>query len=534
MSIHLFSTPGLERNEIPTQESDALLINSLKALTKLQSQKLGPFLIYQSPSVVQELLSTIKLYSATYQGNITPTSDYSCQMVAARLGDRFDLVEKRLTRKRFVQNDYFGIIAAEASRGRTLIAFDNNWVLPAIADYIEGNFNVEMDRPAELREKMAERNPVGTVSISSLRGENITLNDLTIYPFQDDAFTGECYMIFAPVSRDEAERIFLYLYRDVQLYTDTAYLTIKDLPLQIARDFQYLFPVDLRVIGNYVVLSSDQITRDQLEWIYKFGEIAFSFPRLDDLTGAYGSYLLAEALYFQFPIRWENNVLYVGMCGYIQAKDIIENFGYILNDLQRENPFYKVLPNYVTAKNLAQTSNIKCFYYQGRYYAALPSDIMVPTITEDQSPDEKQFDETRIEMLMPLLAVTQERTSEDARKYLKSLGYDINPNPDPYENKIILGYRTIELNGEFTTDYYYRSTHGRELSIHQIDGPHDVEIRRKLQYLFQRGYFFTQKTLNIIRGYPDFIPSFQPIHRQLSPNPKVLTVQLDNLIRGFD
>lgn len=539
----------LNSNEIPVRASDALLINNLKVLGASQTRKVRSIQIYQmKDSIAQSLLSSLRMYNASYQGDITPTSDYSCQMVAARLKDHYDLVERRLTRNQFVQNDYFGIIAVEANQGRTLIAFDKNWVLPAIATYIEGNFSAEMNRPVELREKMAERNPIenmaGTdyaqwVSIGQPRGEKININDLTIYPFQDDALTNddgsptECYMIFAPVSRDEAEKIYLYCYRDIQLYTDIAYVTVKDLALELARDFQYLFPVDVKTIGNYVVFSTDKINRDQFERTYKTGELGFSFPRLDDFTGAYGSYLLAESLYFQFPIRWENNMLYIGMCGYIQAQDIIENFANILNDLQRENPFYKILPNYVTATYLAQTTNYKCFYYQGKYYAAMNIDQEISTISDNRSNDEKEFDETYVEMLMPLIAVCQERTSEDARKYLRSLGYDINPNPDDYQNKIILGHRTIELNGKLTTNYYYRSTHGRELSIHQINGPHDDEIKQKLQSLFQRGYFFTQKTINLMRGYPDFIPSSQPINRQLSSNPKELLTELDNLIRGI-
>ena len=93
------------------------------------------------------------------------------------------------------------------------------------------------------------------------------------------------YMIFAPVSADVADRIFIYLYRNIQLYSFANYLIVKDLSLSIAKDFQYLFPVDINIIGNYVVLKSEQMSRDQLERAFELNEISYQFSRLDSLTG---------------------------------------------------------------------------------------------------------------------------------------------------------------------------------------------------------------------------------------------------------
>jgi hypothetical protein len=537
--------PELSSDEFPVKSTDLLLADTLKIFGPLQSRT-----IFRTTKVLQsnnelsrQMLSHIKVWDGQYNGALSPTSDYSCYLVASGLRDRYDISCRKLIRNQFVENDYFGVIAYEIDQKRTLIAFDKNWILPAIAKYIEDEITYEIERPASLRERIATYNPMSLDpenpivrwdQIPNLHGELFSINDITIYPFHDSAFTttdgysSEVYMIFAPVNRDEAEKIFLYLYRNVQLYTNMIQLTVRDMPIELAKDFQYLFPIDLTFLGNYVIISTDQMTRDRLEHVYKFDELSFEFLRLNDLTGAYATYLLAESMYFQYTLRWERNILFIGLCGYIQVLDIIEHFGQILNEIERQTPYYKELPNFSSAANLVANSDSKCFYHNGKYYAVLHENIQVPTVDNDQTPMEI----SRVELICPLIAITRQDTYNDARKYFQELGYDVNPNPEPYHNNLQLGYRTYEINGIVTTTYYYSSTNRKENDIHETKGPYNDEIRIRLELLLRNGYFFTQRMRNITRGYPDFIPSEPPINRQLSEDPAELITQLDNLIRG--
>ena len=531
-------------DETPVKNIDLLLADTLKIFGVLTSTNISRNVkvIKSSSNLAQQMLSYIKMSDGQYTGPVSPTSNYSCQMIAAKLKDRFDLTSRRLIRNRFIENDYFGIIAYEVSKGRTLIAFDKNWVLPAIANYIEEQITYDMEKPASLRERIATYNPMSLNpeepiaqwdQIPNLHGELFTLDDLTIYPFHDTVFgtaegcQSEACMVFAPIDLDEAEKIYLYLYRNVQLYTDVHYLTLRDVSIEKVKDFQYLFPVDLKYLGHYAVISTNKMTRDRLEQIYQLGEIAFDFPRLNELTGAYATYLLAESMFFQYSMRWERNILLLGLCGYIQALDLVENFGQILNEIEKETPYYKILPNYSTAAYLAATTDCKCFHYNGKYYAVLYEDMDIPTI---ETPSPKEI--SRIELICPLLAITRQDTAQQAKVYFQSLGYDVNPSPDPYSNDLQLGFRTLEINGETSTTYFYQATHKNEVDLHETKGPYNDEVRIRLELLLRNGYFFIQKVRNITRGYPEFIPSTPPISRQLSENPSDLIVQLDNLIRG--
>jgi hypothetical protein len=441
-------------------------------------------LIYNSN---QQLVSYIKLYDTKYTGPVTPTSKYSCQMIAASLKDR-------LIKNPFVENDYFSIIAFEESQGRTLIAFDKSWILPAVIKYIENDLTYEMENTVALREEIAAYSkPTEWDQIPFLKGQKLKLSDLIIYPIQDSAFTNseggksQAYMIFAPANEDEAEKIYLYLYRDTLLYTNTHYLTVKDEPIYKIKDFQYLFPVDVKNLGNYAMISTDQMTFDKLEHIYQFDEVYFEFPAVNDLNGAFATYLLAEKTYFQYSLRWERNILFIGLCGYIQALDIMENFGQVLTEIAKESPIYKELPNYATAVSLVEQSDCKCFYHNGTYYAALYSDIQI---------NYKQGGEdvSRIELVNPLTAV-------DNKEYLRSLGYDINSEPYMYD--LDLEYKTYNLH----TLYYYKATNRDEVPVYETDGPYNEELKFKLEKLLRNGDLFTQRTKNILRGYPGFIPS---------------------------
>jgi hypothetical protein len=517
--------------QVPIKTTDLLLTKALNPIITNNVSK-NVVILSSASEISQKMLSSIKLYDAVYIGETSPTSEYSCQMIAAGLKDQYDIDNKRLKRNTFVENDYFSIVADEVSQGKTLIAFNKNWVLPAVVKYIEDNMTYQMETTVALREKMATYNSdLSYDQVPFLNGQKFELKDLTIHSFYDSAFTNEeggkseAFMIFAPVDKDEAVKIYLYLNRDFTIYNYSSYITVKDVPINKLKDFQYLFPVELKFIDQYAIISTDQMTRDKLEHIYEMGEVYFPFFTLDDLTGAFATYLLAERTFYNYSLRWERNILFIGLCGYIQALDLVENFGSVLNEIGREFPVFQELLNYETAVVVAKESNIKCFYHNGKYYSAGQVNVIDQMNSSDRS-------KSKVELISPLIAITQHNTRKEAQKYLQSFGYDVNP--EPYSNNIDLGYRTYEIDGIVNTIYYYKATNKDEIELHEVNGLYNEEIRSNLELLLRSGYFFNKKMRNITKGYPDFIPSKNPVNRQLNEDPNILMSQLNNILRGSE
>lgn len=471
------------------KSSDLLLTNSIK---DIQNNYLSNNYIESNSKDINSktLLSSIKLYEAYYDGVPSITSDYSCQILAFGLKDRYNPDTKRLNLKTFVDHDYFSIISSEISQNRTLLAFDKSWILHGIIKYIQEDITYSIDEPVLLRQKLATYNSEEWSNVSPQKNPSDIFNvsDISIYNLDD------MMMIFAPVNRDEAEKIFLYLYRDVQLYTITNYITLKDVPKNKIKDFEYLFPVDVKFFGDYTFISSDQMTFQKLQHAYNFGEIQFEFPHLDELKGSFASYLLAERTSFQYSIKWENNTLYVGLCGYIQAMDLFTTFGQILIEIQKERLYYKEVPNYRTATSFITNTNFKAFYYLGKYYVALDLDQEIPILSQNDN------NYSITELSLPLI-------TSDSKEYLKNMGYDITPSS--YHNDLKVNYQTYET----STIYYYDATYEKEIELYEIKGKYDVELQNKLERLLQEGFFFTQKMKNITKGYPGFTPSDVPINK---------------------
>ena len=454
------------------------------------------------------LAETIRRYSSQYVGKISPYSVRGCQLLASKLKDSYDLSTNALTRNRTLSHNYMGTIAKEAESQRTLLAFDHSWILAGIAKYIDEKASYEMDRPIRLREKMASLQGSGWTEVSDPKGEDLSLQDLTIYRFED------LFMVFAPVSLTESGKVLVYLKRNIKLYDSNAYIAVKDMPLENALDLKYLFPLEIGFAGNYVLISSDQMTQQQLEKIHNFGEMEFSFPGLDELRGAYGTYLLSEALFYEFSIRWEDRKLYVGLAGYIQAKDISEHFGTIMVEVNQEVERFDKYLNYESAVAICQQSNCKGFYYLGNYYVAIgpkmqPTEQAVKSTIQMERAEQVE----QIEAMDPLRAAIHPTLNPIAKRYLKQLGYITAPNPQPLIFNLNLGYRTYEIVGEPFTSYYYKSSYDAELEIYEGEGYHQESVQSRLTEMLNSGQFFTQKIKNIMRGYPGFIPGDAPIRR---------------------
>lgn len=530
----ILSQPKLVLDQFALKTKDLVLESALNSIGKSNLTRDGQSVTVETTEPIsQSLLSTIKLYPAQYPGRVTPQSTYSCQLVAGKLQDSYDPAEKRFSRHKFLDHDYLGLIAQEEQAGRMLVAFDSTFVLPAIVRYITEGGSYDAIRTQKLREQVQELNPVvspgGDQYIQWVSNPDLppaqpfSISSLQVYAFQD-----ELYMVFAPIGVEEATRFMVYLNVNVKLYSYDANIAIESLPKARGLDFQHLFPVKLGYVGSFTIVSSNQLTGEQMELALQSDRISFVYPKVDELRGVFAVHLMAEALFFEFPLRWEKGRFVVGMVGYIQAQDINQQLARILTQLSQTRLEFTPVDNFQSAVELARTTDVKCFYYHGRYYAVTSTQNAQKSTQEPVAlPDEETI--TLLEMKGPLEAVADTRLAAVALQYWALLGYDTNPNPIPYRNQIKLGYRTYQDGQRIFTIYYYTSTNGEDREVHEIDGPHHEEVRRALEHLLNLGYFSTQRFRNITRGYPGFVPSDQPIHRNLARNVRSLLVELENL-----
>ena len=468
----------------PVYKVDRLLLQSLNSVSQIKTASEKSYLLVQPAEAWgSRILNTLSLKPARYTGPISPASDYSNRMIARRVGDLFDATLQSLTRQAFLKEDYL----SEVSEGEYLIAFDKSWILPRLQKYFQEELTFELSRTPLIRERIASDYSVGQLKLT---GEVLPWNKLRIVPFKDYV------AVFAPVTREEAEKILLYLYSPT--FLERASVVVNFSP-ELAFDFVRCNPVTYLQYQNWGVLSSDVLSESALNSII-CGELSFNFPGVNDLTGAFATYLLAESTFYQWPLRWEAPVLYVGDAGYLQGLDLWEHFGRILNIHTREHPLFQELPSQSAAFALASSTDLKCFYHQGKYYAAVPSTVPVATdcgTAVESCTATQELDFSLIEMISPLTAVTREDSRTLALQYLSKLGYNTSPNPEPYHNN-------IKLISEDESYYYYASS-GRRLEL--ISDKNFDEV----QDLLQRGYFFNQKVKNMTRSYPGFIPGDPPI-----------------------
>ena len=179
-----------DSRSIPIKSTDLFLISNLNVMGSIEYKPLSDFFLAETDcSLNQQLISSIRLYPATYVGRDTPNARYGCQIVAGKFKDQYDLDTKKFRRNLFIDKDYFSTIAHEDQMGRVLVAFDQGWIIPAIKKYIEEKMSYQMEEPAILREQTARYNPVessGEVYIKwdtnpIMRGETIPINQLSIH-----------------------------------------------------------------------------------------------------------------------------------------------------------------------------------------------------------------------------------------------------------------------------------------------------------------------------------------------------------------
>ena len=461
------------------------------------------------------VLGTFALFPTTYSGELDAKSIWSCTYCAEKLGDSFDVSTKSTTYRKYFMNDYFGTIAKELNNGRICVAFGQNWILNSFVEYLIA----------------------GRADIRFL-GESLSVK---IYRFYDDTFKvdnaevrGEnTYMIFANVNVADATRISQLMETKLNPERSFYHLNFSGPRLD---DIMYLYPLNKIIVETVPALTfveSDVLSREQIEELFDNDRLVFSpEPRINDLHYAYASWLLAEASSFEYPISWQNGKLYIEDVGYVQGGQLYDVFKGVATTLVKNRITYQKFDNFAAVgKFLVNNEELKAFYYRGVYYAALPGNFVASkTDTAFTDPD---IGETLIEIKNPLRYLNFD--------YLSILGYDTSVPEDsnkPFNIKLEHKNERVpnESGAEVSiTNYFYKPTYGGAKIVHSIDGGPDRRIGVQLQLLLNFGYFFTRRMSNIMRTYPNFIPSYQPIlDTGLSDDRKILNQELTDILFNSD
>lgn len=387
----------------------------------------------------------------------------SCEMVASYLGDRYHNGRLRIRGS----SPYIDTVNKEKI---PLVAFGTDEVLAGIFRYIKEKKSPEIMRTVALREKLASDQNSGWDSVPDLQRSCLKINQLKV------RYVNDLIMVFAPVSDEEFARIQVFIGRDMKLYDPKSYLVLYKPDLPKVMDFQYLHPVTTEKVGNFMVISTDRMTYEQLHLLYFYDEKKFTFHALDTLRGCFATHLLAESLEYNFLTWWDDRSLYVGLAGSIQTQDIVENFQRILVEVNKSIVEIRKVKDYKEAVNYCRTTNCKAFQYLGDYFIAI-GDKNVEVETNILETDE---------VIEPLRAVVDEEQREKALLYFKSLGYDTKLSTDETSWWPTIESEDITEGGIRRKREYYISTHGQKV---EFDGK------------------FTLRDRNLLKGYPGFVPS---------------------------
>lgn len=463
-------------------------------------QKPTPF----NPSKEQSQ-NVAKRWSTQYNGNLTPTSFFGVNLVAANFSDSWNWETKSLNNLINFTNDYFGVLATEEKSNNTLVFFGGDWGLSSLL-----KLYVDSELPF-LDEDIMDKLKVYQFFDGNLKEPNIL-------------------MLFLPVNDVEATKIGTKI-SSFKNYFDLYYhLGLVNVPLNILQDFKYYYPVDVIVYKNVAAVYSEILTRENLVSSFYKAEVSRKYRGVIDLVkseshlaslGAFCTFLLAEATSYKFNISWENETLTVGPVGYIQALDLFDNFEKILTENMGINLRFERLTNYSHAVSVADNTNFKCFLDNGEYWTA---------VTDDEQNIPTNF--TRLDTnLLEMVGPTKKAFSfkEEAAKYFTSLGYMyVEPNFN-YKLNIALRWRTVKFRGQVLTEYFIINR-SEETIIHQSNGNLSKELLTLLTKAFNKGLFFSQKIKNLMSGYPDWIPTIYPISLDLSPKPEEAIKKLATLL----
>lgn len=488
------------------------------------------------------LQASLSLGEASYQETpdilaILPTTDFHRNLLSPYQlfpsfsdSDRGTSVIHSKIKGQYWENNYRTIITDQAAKGNILIAGDKDWIIPAIATFISDHSGIPPDDNPSEKAAILNIRKVTDINISTkLTPDMITIISLTDTSIPDTTtsiINYQYHLLFAPVTSIEAERIYLYIYRDVKLYSFFNYLAVKGWSGTESWELQKFFPLVTNSFLDFTIFKSSILTREELIQIVYFSRIPVPFSRLDPIGGCYASYLLAEATEYQYDLWWEDRTLYLQGCGYIQSLDLREIFGDLIKQIYQEGIIFRSVSKSDLDKFVSK--GIKGFFYMGSWYGAfpiLPPNLPVPIINYDQ-----EFSE--IELASPLRAITFPHLRSAGLALLGQLGYSIPPRSRM--GNWPLEYTTYSIpGGDLLTTYYYLSSINFPLTVCKIKGPNNPLVRDLVTQLLHRGYFFPPFTKTLLKNYPNYMPSFLPLNTDLPHTTDLLIPRLQEILTSL-
>lgn len=317
--------------------------------------------------------------------------------------------------------------------------------------------------------------------------KNPNPKDLTIYKFNTD------YLVFAPVSRNVQENILTWLYQNRKLYDERAAVGGINCSSDDLFDFEKLFPVKVSNMDSISFVESTVLTQQQLDSTFYEKKMIYPIMALDPIRATFAAYCTMENTNFDYPIIWNNSCLEIYNIGYILSEDLRSEFNRVL--AQITNVKFKKISGVPVGK--------KCFYCDGDWYAPEFDEVVTYTDFPISNPTFELFIDR-----------------DSALNTFKKLGYKY-PESEPILTVIPVEYEY--------SNYYYKSSSGKKISILHVYGDYNSLIHQKLQTLSNTGYFLTKYAKNIHRNYPNLILSTPCFSHKLSSDPKILLQELQDV-----
>jgi hypothetical protein len=404
-------------------------------------------------------------YPATYSGGHSREEVASCKLLGSALKDYYNPKTKSLERQKTLSHDYFTLIRKQYKEGRVLIAMDEGWILAGIEDLLNNTGQAQTTSWL-----LSQTNPNGSKNIS----------DVYIRRYN------QLYMVFAKIDVESIPAITTFLYQNHRLWNEFVTFGTTSLTEAEALDIKYLYPVKLTKIHNLYIFRSDILTYDQLRSVVSEKRMVYYIDGLSPIEAAKAAIQTMEAYDFTIPVTFEDNMLSIWQCGYLQAEEIKVEFIRQLSHIPKHHIGFGFRPVFV----------------HGDWYSERPSK------TGHEPVD------------IFGLAISN---MNSLRKILTTFGYKVN-TPDGLELNLQIGYLTIDDRIEegkgLYTIYYTMSTHGRRLDLVVSRGPKSDTFIKYISEQLNKGSLFTWSMYAICSSYPGFIPSQDVLYQPLITIPE--------------
>lgn len=400
------------------------------------------------------VLGMITCFPTSYEGSKDPRAIAGVKLVAAFLGDRYDMEGNKLERKKSLEQGYFQLIAQQAEKDFFLVAFDESWVFAGLRNFPKIVHQLQVSRFNKL------------------------------------------YMVFAQVTRVEQEEILTWLYQNEKLFNPLSAVGFPDYSLPEINDIQHLFPIEVSFLGNICLFESSLLDQDQIEKAVSELQMSYRIQGLDPIKATFAAHLTMENTNFNYPIEWDSGVLRIWSAGYLGSEDCKFEFLRCLDQIETSNLFFTEIPQPIISGGRG-----KQFYTEYRWYG-------VSSEKTSWEGDPLQGEED----LLWRLRQNQPEIWNSAIRGYQALGYSWTPEIETYD--LPIGFQTIETEGQILTTYYYQSTQGKKIDVAALNGG-DEGRHSQIQELSNQGFFLPQVVKSIFKRYPNFILSSPTLSRNL-------------------